>query len=49
MEKVKIDGIPIEDYGTHHSRTVYPDSYNIMQTNFMQTNFAQQRLAMSYL
>ena len=44
MEKVKIDGIPIEDYGTHHSRTVYPDSYNIMQTNF-----AQQRLAMSYL
>ena len=42
MEKVKIDGRPT-------GKTVYPDSYNIMQTNFMQTNFAQQRLAMSYL
>ena len=49
MEKVKIDGIPIEDYGRPTEKTVYPDSYNIMQTNFMQTNFAQQRLAMSYL
>ena len=43
MEKVK------EDYGRPTEKTVYPDSYNIMQTNFMQTNFAQQRLAMSYL
>lgn len=25
MDKVKIDGIPIEDYGTPNSRTVYPE------------------------
>lgn len=41
MEKVTIDGIPIEDYGRPHSRTVYPDSYNVMQTNFMQLGAMQ--------
>lgn len=36
MEKIKIDGIPLEDYGTPHGRTVYPENYNFMQTNFAQ-------------
>ena len=41
MEKVKIDGIPIEDYGRPTGKTVYPDSYNIMHTNFMQVGAMQ--------
>jgi len=41
LEFGKIDGIPIEDYGRPHSRTVYPDSYNVMQTNFMQLGAMQ--------
>lgn len=36
MDKVKIDGIPIEDYGTPHARTVYADNYNFMQLGAMQ-------------
>ena len=41
MEKVTIDGVPIEDYGRPTGKTVYPDSYNIMQTNFMQLGAMQ--------
>ncbi len=36
MGKMKIDGIPIEDYGTPHTRTVYTDNYNFMQLGAMQ-------------
>lgn len=36
MDKVKIDGIPIEDYGRPNSRTVYSDNYNFMQMGAMQ-------------
>ena len=31
MEKVKIDGIPIEDYGKPTSRSNYFDNINFMQ------------------
>lgn len=36
MEKVKIDGIPIEDYGRPNSRIVYSDNYSFMQLGVMQ-------------
>lgn len=35
MEKVKIDGIPIKDYG-RFSQTVYSDNFNFMQVGAMQ-------------
>lgn len=35
MDKVKIDGIPIEDYG-RFSQTIYPQNYNFMQMGAMQ-------------
>ena len=40
--KVKIDGIPIEDYGRPTGRTVYPSSIT-------QTHKATQRKVMIYL
>lgn len=36
MEKVKIDGIPIEDYGEPTSRSNYFDNINFMQLGAMQ-------------
>lgn len=35
MEKVTIDGIPIEDYG-RFSQTGYPNNFNFMQMGAMQ-------------
>lgn len=36
MNSVKIDGIPIEDYGRPTGRTVYPQNYNFVQMGAMQ-------------
>jgi len=36
MEKVTIDGIPIEDYGKPTSRSNYFDNINFMQLGAMQ-------------
>lgn len=36
MEKVTIDGIPIEGYGRSTGKTTYSENFNFMQTGAMQ-------------
>lgn len=36
IEKVLIDGIPIEDYGRPTSQTVYSNNYNFVQMGALQ-------------
>jgi len=40
MEEVRIDGIPIGDYGRPSARTVYPENYSL-NYNFMQVGAMQ--------